>query len=95
MSEKIKGTNITSPIVPFTSSDNYPTHLAEFGKGGFRCVNTISDLEGISEERLEDGMVVYVRQDPTKLGFYQWVGGIWIAVEKFTTKRIDTLEEIL
>lgn len=91
----IKGTNITSPIVPFTSDDKYPTHKAEFGQGGFRCVDRMDDLEAIPEERRESGMVVYVRQDPSKNNFYQLLADRWEPVEKFKTEKINNLTEIL
>ena len=68
MSEKdIKGTNISSPIVPFTTDDTYPTHEARYGKGGFRTVSEIADLNRIPEARLEEGMLVYVINDPNKV----------------------------
>ena len=38
----IKGTNVASPIVPFTTDDTYATHEAKYGKGGFRTVQTIA-----------------------------------------------------
>lgn len=95
MSEVIKGTNITSPVVPFTTLDNYPTHLAEFGKGGFRSVNNMSELNGIPEERREEGMLVYVLQDPYNINYYQLIKGSWVPAEKLQTLRINNLEEIL
>ena len=60
---KYRGTNVASPIVPFTSDDNFPTHLAEFGKGGFRTVETIEERNAIPPERKEAGMLVYVIND--------------------------------
>lgn len=59
MSE-IKGTNVASPIVPFTTEDNYPTHYALYGKGGLRTVSTIDERNSIPVQRLELGMFVYV-----------------------------------
>lgn len=60
---EIKGTNITAPIAPFTTDDIYPTHYAEYGKGGYRTLETKSDLDNIPEARLEIGMLVYVKED--------------------------------
>ena len=40
----IKGTNVASPIVPFTTGDTYATHEAKYGKGGFRTVQTIAEI---------------------------------------------------
>ena len=60
---KYRGTNVADPIVPFTSDDKFPTHLAEFGKGGFRTVETFDDLAKISPQRLEPGMAVFVKDE--------------------------------
>lgn len=54
------GTNIIAPIVPFSSNDGFPTHLAQYGKGGSRTVQTISERNNISKDRLEIGMQVFV-----------------------------------
>ena len=59
----IQGTNVSSPIVPFTTSDQFPTHDAQYGKGGFRSVNTIEDRDNITTFRKDPGMFVYVRSD--------------------------------
>lgn len=56
----IKGVNVPSTIVPFTTDDTYPTHLAEYGKGSYRSVRTISDRNAIPQARREVGMLVYV-----------------------------------
>ena len=71
MAEKILGTNLAGPIVPFTTDDKYPTHYAQYGKGGFRCVETESDLESIPVMRREVGMLVYVISSKYA---YQWNG---------------------
>ncbi|MEO0075010.1 MAG: hypothetical protein ABIK31_02745, partial [candidate division WOR-3 bacterium] len=68
----IPGTNIIDSIVPFTNFDNYPTHLAIYGKGGWRTVNSIAERDAIPSERREEGMVVHVLNDNN----YQLVGGI-------------------
>lgn len=56
----LKGVNIPSTIVPFTTDDTYPTHLAEYGKGGFRSVRTLLERDAIPQARRETGMLVYV-----------------------------------
>ncbi|MBR2246969.1 MAG: hypothetical protein IJ880_08100 [Bacilli bacterium] len=56
----LKGVNIPSTIVPFTTDDTYATHEAIFGKGGFRSVRTIIDRDNIPQARREPGMLVYV-----------------------------------
>lgn len=69
------GTNIAQSIVPFTSIDEYPTHQAEFGKGGFRSVELFSDLATIPMQRREEGMLVYCIENKYA---YQWLNGDWV-----------------
>lgn len=61
------GTNVSATIKPFTTADIFPTHEAQYGKGGYRTVNSENDLTGIPADtnnsgvtRLETGMLVYV-----------------------------------
>ena len=61
--QKIPGTNLAAPVVPFTADDVYPTHYAQYGKGGFRTVVTLEDLDLIPQELREDGMLVYVSEE--------------------------------
>ena len=72
---KIKGTNIAAPIVPYATNDSYPTHYAKYGKGGFMSLSTLNERDEISEERLEEGMLVYVLEDGQS---YQYLGGEWV-----------------
>ena len=61
---EIKNTiKISAPVSPYDSDDSYPTHLAEFGKGGHRSVPTLEERNLIPEERREVGMTVYVEED--------------------------------
>lgn len=60
MANSIKGTNIAAPIAPFTDADKYPTHSSIYGKGGYKSVKTIADMNAIPASRLEDGCVCYV-----------------------------------
>ena len=89
----IRGTNVASPIVPFTRLDTFPTHYAEFGKGGFRSVSTYDDLDNITIDRREEGMLVYCLE--TKYA-YQWLNGSWVkskiggGVEKIS----DSIQDI-
>ena len=55
----ISGTNLVAPVVPFTTDDKYPTHLAQYGKGGWRSIQNRSLLNTIPTERIEPGMAVY------------------------------------
>ena len=56
----IKGTNVASGIVPFTTEDRFPTHYSKYGKGGWREVDTIAERDSIPEARRSIGMIVYV-----------------------------------
>ena len=60
---EIKGTNVASKIVPYTTSDNYATHDEEYGRGGFRTVNNVSEMNAIPADRRKEGMLVYVKND--------------------------------
>ncbi len=65
------GTNVSATIKPFTDADNFPTHEAIYGKGGYRSVDSIDDLTSIPLERLEEGMLAYTK-DTDKI--YKYVG---------------------
>ena len=84
---KLKGTVLASPVVPSDSLDTYATHTAEYGKGGHRTVDNISDLNLISPARREEGMTVYVVAEEA---VYRLKGGIldtnWVIEE---TASID------
>ena len=72
-SKNIKGTNVASGIVPFTTDDKYPTHYAQYGKGGYRTVDNITERDEIPSERLEEGMLVYVINDSDNIHTYQYI----------------------
>lgn len=55
------GTKVIAPIRPNDSLDNYPSHEAVYGKGGWRTVNGLEDRSAISLDRREEGMIVYVQ----------------------------------
>lgn len=74
----IKGTNLAAPIVPFTDKDIYATHEAKYGKGGFRTVADMGELNAIPQPRLEEGMLVYVIDDPSGIHTYQLIDGKWV-----------------
>lgn len=56
----IKGVNIPSTIVPFSTDDTYATHDSIYGKGGFRSVRTLTDRDNIPLARRSVGMLAYV-----------------------------------
>lgn len=65
---------ISAPISPYNSNDVHPTHLAEFGKGGYRTVSSINARNAIPLERREMGMAVFVNDADQKL--YILKGGL-------------------
>lgn len=71
---ELKGTQVAAIVVPFTDADKYATHDAEYGKGGFRSVETIALRNAIPTERKTKGMVVRVNE--TGLHYY-WNGSAW------------------
>lgn len=62
---KLRGLNITGTIVPCDAADTYATHDSQYGKGGWREVNTIAERNAIPAERRRIGMVVFVKEDFT------------------------------
>ena len=73
---KIQGSvPITGFVAPTDSQDTYPSHSEEWGRGGYRTVDTIADRENISPQRQKEGMLVNVLQNNT---IYKLVNGVWI-----------------
>lgn len=72
--EELKGTQVAAAIVPFTDLDTYATHDAEYGKGGFRSVDTNAKRDAIPAARKVKGMVV--RVNDTGL-HWVWTGSAW------------------
>ena len=56
----LKGVNVPSTIVPFTTDDTYPVVFDEHIKGGFRSVRTLAERNAIPQARRSVGMLVYV-----------------------------------
>ena len=75
---KIQGTNLSAPITPFTDQDTFPTHYAKYGKGGYRTVQNIGERNSIPEDRLEEGMLVWVIVDPSGKHLYQLQNNTWV-----------------
>jgi hypothetical protein len=59
----IQGTNIVAPVVPLDTADVHPTHVALYGKGGYRTVATTAERDAIPSARREAGMLVFVSAD--------------------------------
>lgn len=81
MAKFIGTVKLTGPISPTDTEDAYASHMALYGQGGYRSVATLAQRDLITDERREDGMVVYVIEDETE---YRLKGGIansnWEAV---------------
>lgn len=60
---ELKGTNIASTILPFTTEDKYASHDSKYGKGGWREVATVAERDEISVDRRTSGMAVYVTSE--------------------------------
>ena len=54
-----KGTIIYAPIVPPTDLDQFPTHLANLGKGGLHFKNNLGAIQSIAAALREQGMLAY------------------------------------
>ena len=72
---QLRGTNVAAPILPFSDSDKFPTHLPQYGKGGYRSVADLDERDAIPTERQEEGMLVWVISNST---LYQLRSGEWI-----------------
>ena len=60
---EVKGTNVASKIVPYTDSDEYATHDEKYGVGGYRTVDSVSEMNAIPAARRKEGMLVNVKGD--------------------------------
>ena len=87
----LKGTQVAAIVVPFTDADKYATHDAEYGKGGFRSVETIDLRDAIPTERKTKGMVVRVNE--TGLHYY-WNGSAWTEWLPKGTMLVDAMFDI-
>ena len=72
---QLRGTIVASPITPSSDLDRFPTHLAKYGQGGYRSVADINERNLIPEERLEEGMLVWVISEEA---LYQYRGNSWV-----------------
>lgn len=52
------GINLGAPILPATEEDIFPTHDAQYGKGGYRAVANVNERNAIPYARREVGMIV-------------------------------------
>jgi|LakMenEpi03Aug12_release.lakeMendotaPanAssembly.Ray.scaffolds.fasta_scaffold280101_2 hypothetical protein len=86
----LPGTNIIAAIVPFTELDQYATHDAKYGKGGYRSVTNVTARNNIPPDRRSIGMTVRTTDDnivwilTSDDGTLNCVNCVWV-------KEVDTL----
>lgn len=90
MAETIGGTNVPNRIVPYTTDDTYATHDEQYGRGGYRSVATVDEMNAISTKRRKDGMLVKVIATNT---FYTLKNNKFVE-ENFTGTGSATLKYI-
>ena len=73
MARYIGGVAVTGFISPTDTADDFATHKAMFGQGGYRSVLDLTARDTITEPRREQGMIVYVVSEKKE---YRLVGGI-------------------
>jgi hypothetical protein len=56
-------TTVAAPIAPSSDADTYPVTDPKYGLGGLRTVETENERTTISEERKQEGMIVYQTSD--------------------------------
>lgn len=57
---EINGVKVPANIIPTSTSDTYPTHHANFGRGGYKTVSSIEERDKIPVDRLTLGTEVRV-----------------------------------
>jgi len=80
------GINLGAPILPATDEDIFPTHDANYGKGGYRAVANIAARQAIPYDRREVGMIV--RTNDTNIN---WI----LKVNTLDTEQAVWVEETL
>lgn len=67
------GVKLTGFIAPNDSTDTFPVFKPIYGLGGLRTVDALLDRDVITNERREEGMMVYVKSDKN---YYQLSSGL-------------------
>lgn len=83
------GTMILGPVSTVDPGDTYPTHWAEFGKGGWRSAGNWTELNAIPADRIENGMSVW--QVDSNRWFIR-ISGAWTAFEPSGT--LETIADL-
>lgn len=75
------GVVVSGYISPSDTADQYATHRASLGMGGYRSVTDLSTRDSITSLRREEGMIVYVISESKE---YRLIGGIanenWVEI---------------
>jgi hypothetical protein len=65
------GTIVVANLIPSSPKDTYPTHHANFGRGGYKTVSSIVERDSIPVDRLTIGTEVRVTlEDGTSTVYY-------------------------
>jgi hypothetical protein len=86
---QIKGTNVIAPVVPFDDTDAYPSHVAAYGKGGYRSVANTIARDVIPALRREAGMLVFVTAVGKEYRLEQDLTTWTEVVSSFDTQTLD------
>jgi hypothetical protein len=60
MAKILGGVQVTGFVAPSDTADVYPAHTEEYGRGGYRTVQDLTDRDAITVERRVEGMLVNV-----------------------------------
>lgn len=69
---ELKGTPVYAPIIPRMSEDIHATHLAMYGRGGWRTVASNTERDSIPVDRRELYMIVVVESPYAKWELITW-----------------------
>jgi hypothetical protein len=86
----IPGTNIAAPIVPGSTDDVFPTHDAQYGRGGYRAVANNAARDAIPAERRSAGMVVF-----TIATNLNWVLNADLTTWRSSTPALENLQDVV
>lgn len=68
--DETKGTIVLDKIIPSSPQDTYPTHIANYGRGGYKTVSSIEERDAIPVDRLTIGCEVRVTDNEGSKVYY-------------------------
>lgn len=84
---------VSAPVVPLDPLDVYPSHIANYGRGGYQTADDIAARDAIPSGRLELGMVVcVVDPDNTEYRLTDLDPVTWTEVEAGTGGTLPDLD---